>query len=58
VRRYRGVGLVQVGIDERIAREAEYRGTVGEEIDILRADDVHALKRELSVAAWLRLIWR
>jgi len=32
------IGLVEVGVDERVAGEAEYRGAVGEEIDILRAD--------------------
>ena len=45
VRRYRGVGLVQVGVDQRIAREAENHGAVGEEIDVLRANDMHALQR-------------
>lgn len=52
------IGLVEVGVDQRFAGEAEYRGAVGEEIDILRSDDVHALKRGLSVAVCLRLIWR
>ncbi len=45
VRRYRRVRLVQVGVDGRIAGEAEYRGAVGEEVDVLRADDMHALRR-------------
>ena len=37
VRRYRGVGLIEIGIEKGIAREAENRGAVGEEIDVLRA---------------------
>ena len=53
VRRYRGVGLVQIGIDQRIAGEAEYRGAIGEEIDILRANDMHELERGLSLWPWL-----
>ena len=56
--RGRCVGLVQVGVEGRIAGEAEQRGAVGEEIDILRADHAHALERGLTVAVWLRLIWR
>jgi hypothetical protein len=41
----RCVGLVQVGVYQRVAGEAEYSGAVGEEIDILRADDTHELER-------------
>jgi hypothetical protein len=46
--RYRGVGLVESGINQGIAGEAEYRGAVGEEIDVLRTDDVHPLERRLA----------
>ena len=48
VRRYRRVRLVQVGVDGRIAGEAKYPSAVGEEINVLRTDDVHELEHWLA----------
>ena len=45
MRRYRGVGLIEIGIQKGIAREAVGCCAVGEEIDVLRANDMHALQR-------------
>jgi hypothetical protein len=58
VRRCRRIGPVEIGIEKAIAREAVGCCAVGEEIDVLRADDMRELKRGLSVAMCLRLIWR
>jgi hypothetical protein len=49
MRRYRRVRLVQVGVDGRIAGEAEYRGAIGEEINVLRTGDVHKLEHRLAL---------
>jgi hypothetical protein len=46
--RGRCVGLIQVGVDEGIAGEAEYRGAIGEKIDVLRADDMRELEHRLA----------
>jgi hypothetical protein len=49
VRGYRGIGLVEIGINQRIAREAECHGAVSEKIDVLRADNMRELESWLAL---------
>jgi hypothetical protein len=51
----RGVGLIEVAINVRVAGEGVCFRAVGEVVDVLRADDMNELKRGLAAGLSLCL---